>query len=299
MASDPLEQAPASSAQQHPGEGLVGASQPQGAQRAHGLTSAQAAPPPARQGAAMPPHEPSAALQGPSNGTSPPVLKALQATALGSAELRQQSGAAPAPAKQTGAAAIAGVPAAVTAEPAGSTPPAAQQPMAAEAQGQQQPQQQAKVSPAAAAAGASPAGSPAGGAAPLQPGPGAAAAADLEALLVRVIQLDAEGWFRHPVQQQHAPNYYKIIKRPMCFEVGGCCKASVAGNCRLAAQWCSAAAACTCCAASCVRVAASPALAEAAAAAGASAALATPPPLRRLPPHPISPRPLLLRRVDR
>jgi hypothetical protein len=53
-----------------------------------------------------------------------------------------------------------------------------------------------------------------------QTSPGVQAAADLEAILARMMKLDVEGWFRHPVKESIAPNYYKIIKRPMCFEVG-------------------------------------------------------------------------------
>ncbi|KAI7842908.1 hypothetical protein COHA_003419 [Chlorella ohadii] len=41
---------------------------------------------------------------------------------------------------------------------------------------------------------------------------------DLDALLQRLAALDPDGWFRHPVRESDAPNYYKIIRRPMCFE---------------------------------------------------------------------------------
>eukprot|EP00887_Chlorella_sp_A99_P002059 scaffold18.g2059.t1 len=46
-----------------------------------------------------------------------------------------------------------------------------------------------------------------------------AAEAELEAILTRIAQLDAEGWFQAPVSEADAPRYYTIIKQPMCFQV--------------------------------------------------------------------------------
>jgi hypothetical protein len=44
--------------------------------------------------------------------------------------------------------------------------------------------------------------------------------AALEAILARIRGLDTEGWFWAPVRDVDAPNYSKIIKQPMCFQVG-------------------------------------------------------------------------------
>jgi hypothetical protein len=42
---------------------------------------------------------------------------------------------------------------------------------------------------------------------------------DLEGILARISHLDTEGWFQRPVTEAEAPNYYNIIKQPMCFQV--------------------------------------------------------------------------------
>lgn len=178
-------------------------------------------------GQEMPPHEPSG-LPGEAGKAVPPasLLKALQASSsVPPAEVavhRQQNGAA-LPAKA--AAAGAGAPAAA----ANGAPASAPQ------QGPRGSQQTAVVTPAAQPTAATPLASPPAGTAaatqppqPAQPPPAAdaaqQAAADLETILGRIMNLDLEGWFRHPVRDCDAPNYSKIIRRPMCFEVStrGC-----------------------------------------------------------------------------
>jgi hypothetical protein len=42
---------------------------------------------------------------------------------------------------------------------------------------------------------------------------------DLHSILDRLIQMDPNRWFQHPVQDKEAPNYYQIIKQPMCFDI--------------------------------------------------------------------------------
>jgi len=42
---------------------------------------------------------------------------------------------------------------------------------------------------------------------------------ELDNILSRISQLDAEGWFQMPVTDELAPNYRTIIKKPMCFSV--------------------------------------------------------------------------------
>ncbi len=44
----------------------------------------------------------------------------------------------------------------------------------------------------------------------------------LEGILERLSQLDAEGWFQQPVKESDAPNYFSIVKHPMCFQVSTC-----------------------------------------------------------------------------
>ncbi|EFJ43059.1 hypothetical protein VOLCADRAFT_66369, partial [Volvox carteri f. nagariensis] len=39
----------------------------------------------------------------------------------------------------------------------------------------------------------------------------------LLAFLNRIAMLDKEGFFQRPVREEEAPNYYSIIKQPMCF----------------------------------------------------------------------------------
>ena len=102
-------------------------------------------------------------------------------------------------------------------------PPQVQEP-AAEAAEQQQ---------AAAAAAQPPDGTPASTpAAPpadvLSPAE-SKAVAELEAILGRISQLDAEGWFQAPVREADAPNYYSTIKHPMCFQVRESTAAASAG----------------------------------------------------------------------
>ena len=38
-------------------------------------------------------------------------------------------------------------------------------------------------------------------------------------VLAKIAALDREGYFQYPVDEvlQNAPNYYKIIKQPLCF----------------------------------------------------------------------------------
>lgn len=45
---------------------------------------------------------------------------------------------------------------------------------------------------------------------------------DLESIVARIRQLDTAGWFQVPVTEAVAPNYYKIIKQPMCFQASCC-----------------------------------------------------------------------------
>jgi hypothetical protein len=42
---------------------------------------------------------------------------------------------------------------------------------------------------------------------------------DLHSILDRLIQMDPNRWFQHPVQEKEAPNYYQVIKQPMCFDI--------------------------------------------------------------------------------
>lgn len=171
------------------------------------------------------PHQPTQGVPT-ANGTSAsaPLLKALQASA-GSGTLtpaadmqvqqRPQNGAAgPKAAPAAPAAAAAGAPAAAPRRPAQQPEPRPSQNTAALASPATQPV--AATLAACPAAGARPAAAAAASAGP--PSPGQAAAADLEGILTRIAQLDTEGWFRRPVREVDAPNYYKIIKQPMCFE---------------------------------------------------------------------------------
>ncbi|KAL4443443.1 hypothetical protein ABPG75_011180 [Micractinium tetrahymenae] len=167
------------------------------------------------------PHEPSSLLPSPAAAdTLPPALPLKQhASAVLAAtgvDMRGQGGAAaPAAAPQDreggGSGGGAGGPAPALPVRAGGGP--LQQQTGA---GQPQPQPQPGPTPAAAAAPTPGAAPPAGGP---PPSPGATAVAELEAILGRLMQIDKEGWFRHPVSELVAPKYYKIIKQPMCFEV--------------------------------------------------------------------------------
>lgn len=183
---------------------------------------------------AMPPHEPSGLPT--ANGTSgvpPPLLKVLQASA-GSAVLAPEGDMLQPQRPQNGAAAPSKA-AAVT-SPAAAPPGRAPANAAAQRAEPRAGQQTAVPTPAVQATAATPTASPpapaaaagapasaaqqAAAAAAALANPGQQAVADLEAILGRIMNLDAEGWFRHPVRHSDAPNYYKIIKRPMCFEVG-------------------------------------------------------------------------------
>lgn len=165
------------------------------------------------------PHEPSSLLPSPAAAEALPPsfpLKQHASAVLAAAgvDMRGQGGAtAPAAEPQDGEAGSGGSggggPAPALAAGAGLGP-------VHHGNGAGQPQQQHPTSAAAAApnpGGALPAVGP-------PPSPGAAAAAELEAILARLMQIDKEGWFRHPVSELVAPKYYKIIKQPMCFEVG-------------------------------------------------------------------------------
>lgn len=209
------QQQPAHSLQQLPAlpagslEGPLSAARldQQGASR--GLGGPQAGP--------MPPHEPSAALT-----PTEPLEHVQKLKAVAGSTLLAAAGVMQAPQNglgaPTAAQAVDGPPTAAHAPPtavqsqAGAAPPTAQQ----QQQQQQRQQQTAGVATPAAhvAAAATPAASP-----PQPLSPGERAQAELEAILARVAQLDPDGWFKHPVREADAPNYYKIIRRPMCFEV--------------------------------------------------------------------------------
>lgn len=174
----------------------------------------------------MPPHEPSPLLSpGPSPEAAPERDQPLKLRpAPGSA--MQNGHSSPAAAAH---AAIDGP------APVGAAPPAAQQPAAML---QQQQQVATTAQPSAPGALATPAAPAFGGAAapasasppgPAPASPGERAQEDLEAILARVSQLDPDGWFRHPVREADAPNYYRIIRRPMCFEVRAAATAAVCG----------------------------------------------------------------------
>lgn len=83
---------------------------------------------------------------------------------------------------------------------------------------QQQPPQQQQ---APAAEAGTPKAAPLAAAGEVPPDESQLAMAELEAILTRISQLDAEGWFQAPVSEADAPRYYSIIKQPMCFAVGG------------------------------------------------------------------------------
>lgn len=165
------------------------------------------------------PHEPSSLLPSPAAAESlPPACPVKQhasaVLAAAGIDMRGPGGAtAPAAEPQEGEGGSggsgAGTPGPALAAGAGVAP--AQQGNGA---GQPQP-----PDPASAAAAAPNPGITVPAAGP-PPSPGAAAAAELEAILGRLMQIDKEGWFRHPVSELVAPKYYKIIKQPMCFEVG-------------------------------------------------------------------------------
>lgn len=205
----------------------------------------------------MPPHEPTALA--PSPAAHQASLKTLKAGAPshgalagpGDGMAAAGSGAQAAEARQAaaGGAVAAGAPDAgppSSTQPAatGSTPAAvAGLTQAGAAAAAQQQQSGGVATPAAAPQAATPAASPptaqrqAGAAGPAAaaaaaeaeaaalmppppPSPAQQAVADLDALIQRLAALDPDGWFRHPVRESDAPNYYKIIRRPMCFEVG-------------------------------------------------------------------------------
>jgi hypothetical protein len=45
------------------------------------------------------------------------------------------------------------------------------------------------------------------------------AIADLEGIVARLSQIDAERWFQHPVSSADLPSYNLIVRQPMCFDV--------------------------------------------------------------------------------
>lgn len=216
----------------------------------------------------MPPHEPTALAAAPSPQAislkplkaGAPAPGALAGGAGGMAAAGSDAQAADARQAAAAGAVAAGAPGTSAPAPqplvAGSTPAAGTTAgTTAMAQQQKQQQQQAGgvATPAAAPQAATPAASPptaqrqAGAAGPAAAAAAAEAAAaalmpppppspvqqaltDLDALLQRLAALDPDGWFRHPVRESDAPNYYKIIRRPMCFEVGAVRGAGVAGG---------------------------------------------------------------------
>lgn len=181
------------------------------------------------------PHEPSSLLPSPAAAEGlPPALPLKQhasaVLAAAGLDMRGQGGA-PAPAAEpqddeggSGGGGAGGPASAVT---AGGGAGALQ-----EANGAGQLQQRHSGPASAADGGTHPVAAPPAAVPP--PSPGAAAAAELEAILGRLMQIDKEGWFRHPVSELVAPKYYKIIKQPMCFEVGaadaGCSARSTRGR---------------------------------------------------------------------
>lgn len=154
----------------------------------------------ARQAASTPAATAASAPQPVATGCAPAAAAALtQAGAAGTAQLQQQQ-------PPGGVSTPSAAPQAATSAP---SPPTAQR--------------QAGAAGPAAAATVTGAGTEAEAAAlmpPPPPSPAQQAVADLDALIQRLAALDPDGWFRHPVRESDAPHYYKIIRRPMCFEVG-------------------------------------------------------------------------------
>ncbi|GAB4819742.1 hypothetical protein N2152v2_006788 [Parachlorella kessleri] len=138
---------------------------------------------------------------------SPAALEGLGQAAGSSAPDRKPDGATEAPAAAAHQALqhnlqqqqpLAQEPAAALASPPRPEPPNAQ-PSAQHGTQQQQQQQQLAQRPAQH-----------------READGVAA---LEAIISRLRGLDTEGWFWAPVRDMDAPNYSKIIKKPMCFQV--------------------------------------------------------------------------------